>query len=396
MYTVAFDYLMVDGTLPRFGDATTTGISTRNLAAAYHAWREPAFRSLLANKHTWDSVLYGIDPPPDSDGLPAAGNLLKTGAGHGILRIDGSTGPQSAVLAFGPFGGGHGHFDKLSFVHFAMGTELGHDPGRAQSQAYRLPVHRNWYRPTISHNAVMVDRTSQGPAAGEADLFIDSPELAAVMAHTRQAYEGTLHRRLLALRPGYLLVVDELIAEDGASHLYDWLYHQRGDAVSVTGETSATDVAGYGVGFEYIDDARVGETARFTRATFQVGADQVQVTVDAGGDAQILTGTGVGKSVEERIPLLFVTREGVGAHFATVIEAVPKGETAQVTSVEMTPDIAGRWVVRVTFAGGAEDLFDYSHSEDPREVAGVSTTARLLTLRIEDGQATILAEANRL
>lgn len=392
MYTVALDYLMVDGTLPRFGDATTTGIPSANLAAAYEAWGDPAFLPLLGEKPTWDSVLFGIDLT-GGESPASGGNLLKPGAGHGILRVDGPTGPQSAVLAFGPFGGFHGHFDKLSFVHFALGTELGHDPGRAQSQAYRLPVHKNWYRPTIAHNTVLVDRTSQGEAAGAAELFVDLPEVAAVMAHTSEAYEGTMHRRLLALRPSYLLVVDELVNLDGASHVYDWLYHSRGESVTVDATMAAADVSDLGVGFEYIDAAQVGESGRFVRATFGIGADQAQVIVDAGGDGQVLQGTGVGKSVEERIPLVFVTREGTGAHFAAVIEAVPAGGEATVSGVEMTREEVGRWVVRVTRSDDAVETFAYSAQEVSREVEGVSTEARLLCLRSAAGKVTTLCEA---
>ena len=418
MYTVALDYRMVDGTLPRFGDALTTGIPGSHVISAYHTWKDSAFVPLLPQKPNWETVLYGIDVDALAAGRASGeareaavaassvhagkgtglepGNLLKEGAGHGILRIDGPDGPQSAVLAFGPFGGFHGHFDKLSFVHFALDTELAHDPGRSGSQAYRLPVHRNWYRPTISHNAVLVDRVSQGEAAGEAELFIDTSELAAVMARTREAYEGTLQRRLLALRPRYLLVVDELIAEDGKAHTYDWLYHQLAESVTVETSMTSADVSGHGVGFEYIDQAQVGQQTGRVRARFGVGADAAQVIVDAGGDAQVLTGTGVGKSVEERIPLLFVTRQGVGAHFAAVVEPVAAGHGDRVQDVEMTRGAAGDWVVRVTLADGTQDLFAYNAGDGAREVEGVSTSARLLCLTSGSDATRKLAEATAL
>ena len=72
-----------------------------------------------------------------------------TGAGHALLF----EGDCSLALTFGPFGGFHGHFDKLSFVWFGKGRELGVDPGRARSQAYRLRIHREWYRATLSHKS---------------------------------------------------------------------------------------------------------------------------------------------------------------------------------------------------------------------------------------------------
>lgn len=395
MYTVALDYRMVDGTLPRFGDATTTGIPAR-FEAAWHAWRDPAFAPLLAEKPTWEAVLYGRQAVTEETPR-APGSLLREGAGHGILRVDGPSGPASAVLTFGPFGGFHGHFDKLSFIHFALGTELAHDPGRSASQAYRLPVHKNWYRPTISHNTVLVDREPQAEAAGEAELFVDSPDLAAVMARTDEAYESTLHRRLLALRPSYLLVVDELLSEKDTSHTYDWLYHQRGQSVTTSSVMTSGDVANYGAGFEYISDAQVGQSERFVQAEFEVDAHRSQVLVDAGGRAEILTGTGVGKSVEQRIPLLHVTRQESGAHFAAVIEAVAEGDSPRITSVKMEYEAGGRWAVRVTGADGSQDLFNYSAEDNARQVEGTTTSARLLCLESVDAGAWIkIAEAAAL
>ena len=47
MHTVALAYRMADGTLPRFGDATTTRIPGSRYEAAYHHWREPSFLALL-------------------------------------------------------------------------------------------------------------------------------------------------------------------------------------------------------------------------------------------------------------------------------------------------------------------------------------------------------------
>ena len=115
--------------------------------------------------------------------------------------MDGPEGTASAVLTYGPFGGGHGHFDKLSFVYFAMGEEQGYDPGRSRSQAYRLPVHRNWYRATVGHNTVAVDRESQEGVEGALELFLSNSKVSAAAANTDLAYEGVMHHRLVVLRP---------------------------------------------------------------------------------------------------------------------------------------------------------------------------------------------------
>ncbi len=383
MYTVALDYQMVDGTLPRFGDATTTRIPAANFEVAWHQWQDPAFHALLTETLSFAAVLYGRRAQVASLGSSAVGSVLKEGPGHAVLRIDGPSGPASAVLAFGPFGGFHGHFDKLSFVSFAMGQELAHDPGRAVSQAYRLPVHHDWYRPTISHNTVLVDRMSQEGASGVAEVFLHNGNLAAAVARTEAAYPGIVHRRLLLQRPSYLLIADELHATDGATHTFDWLYHQRGDVVTSSQATQTADVAGYGAGFDYIQDARVGSGDGAVHATFAVGADRTQVTIDDSAPVEVLVGTGVGGSVEDRVPLLHVTRSGRSAHFAAIVEPLRDGAVAGVEAVSMIHGAQGTWTVRVRFTDGAEEIFDHDAGGTTRVVEGIGVSAQLACLRRE-------------
>ena len=74
-------------------------------------------------------------------------------AGHAILRTRGDAG-LTAAMTFGPYGGFHGHFDKLSFVFFGFGqgTGRGSRPGPQPGlppahpqqlvQGHDLPQHR--------------------------------------------------------------------------------------------------------------------------------------------------------------------------------------------------------------------------------------------------------------
>jgi hypothetical protein len=110
MFTVALDYRMADGTLPRFGDATTTRIPGQRYEAAFHHWRDPALLSLLPDRPTWDSVMFGRTEKPGQASTPTAGSL-KLGAGHALLRA----GSATAAFTFGPFGGFHGHFDAVIY-----------------------------------------------------------------------------------------------------------------------------------------------------------------------------------------------------------------------------------------------------------------------------------------
>ena len=385
MHTVAMDYQMADGTLPRFGDATTTRIPGWSYEVAYHQWKEPAFLSMLPKSPTWQSILLGRVENPESAGkIGEFQSSLKEGAGHGILKAEGKNGKSSAVLTFGPFGGFHGHFDKLSFVYFGLGKELGYDPGRALSQAYRLPVHRDWYRATISHNTVMVDRKSQEGMEGKLELFIASPEFSAVAANVDKAYKDIMHRRLLILRPDFLIVADALEANDGKEHLFDWIYHNLGDKITSDIANQAGEIP-KGQGFEYIQDMLIGTTDGIIRAFVNMGDDKVQIIVNDEAGSKVLIGTGVGESVLHRVPLLFVNRSGEKAYFVSVIEPVPSGNQGQVKSIKFEKHKTSGYLIFVELQDGSEELYSYDPDGNTRKVEGMETNSKLFCLRREKG-----------
>jgi hypothetical protein len=383
MYTVALDYVMADGTIPRSADATTQRIPGSRYETAYHQWPDPAFLDVLPGEPTWESVMYGRKTFSDSEKKESWSSVLKEGAGHAILRANGPEGLSSAVLAYGPFGGGHGHFDKLSFVYFALGQEQGYDPGRAKSQAYRLPIHGDWYRATTSHNTVLVGRQSQEGVTGNLELFFTNDELSAAAANTDLAYEGVIHHRLLVLRQDYLLVADVLKSTDGVVRTFDWMYHNLGE--SITSE-QATDqvVAGDGQGFEYLEDCRRGEATGPVEASITHGDHSIRVIVAEDGESGVMIGTGPGESVMHRVPTLFVTREGGAAQFAAAIDANTNGRLT-VKSV-VSESVGGGLVVTVVLTDGGVEMYGYDPSGSERSVAGTTTSARLICLeKDEDG-----------
>ncbi|MBD3183508.1 hypothetical protein GF312_14530 [Candidatus Poribacteria bacterium] len=379
MYTVAMDYQMADGTLPRFGDATTTGIPGRLYEAAYNHWNEPVFLSVLPEPPTWDSILYGRTENPDSAASkPQLTSTLKEGAGHAILQSNGDKGRSSAVMTFGPFGGFHGHFDKLSFVYFGMDMELGYDPGRARSQAYRLPVHRNWYRATTSHNTVLVDRTSQQGVAGKYDLFVTNSRVSAAAAYTNDAYGDVTHHRLIVLRPDFLVVFDML--KSNHEHTFDWIYHNLGKDISCPAALQADDVP-EGQGFEYIQDIKTGITDKTIKAVVLMDETRVEIMVNAEADSGVMTGTGVGESIKHRVPLIFVTRKGKETKYAAVIEPVMEGQEGKIQDIKIT-DIG----IVVEMKNGDMELYSYSPEGVSRNIEGINTESKLLCLYKKAGQ----------
>ncbi len=340
MFTVALDYAMPNGRFPRFGDDTDTSIAgvAGDLEYAYRAYQDPAMLPYLAASPNRESIMFGrtLGPP---QALPQLPSKLFPAAGHAILRTRGEAN-LAAAITFGPYGGFHGHLDKLSFVLFSGARELGYDPGRARSQAYRLPIHRDWYKATLSHNTVLVDRKPQQPAAGKLVFFATTPDYAAVVTDCGEAYPGVRQRRLLCLTPTYLVVFDDL--QSDAPHRYDWSYHNHATGVSC-------DVADQPVerldpdfrGQEYLQHLQQGQTDQPLRVRFTDALGDTLLLVaqtpdnSSSGDTTITIADGVGASVVERIPLALVTRHGNTTQFAAVIAPTTAQLPAPVSAVHL-------------------------------------------------------------
>ena len=353
MFTLPVRYTMANGRLPRFGDDVNSRATGRGrlMEPAHAAYGDEGILALLPAKPTWESVMLGRDVKKrgEAAGLESA---VYSAAGHAILRTRGAAGLTAAV-AFGPYGGFHGHFDKLSFVFFGHGRELGVDPGRARSQAYRLPVHKNWYKATSGHNAVVVDGRSQEGVEGKLEAFSAGADYAAVGASCDKAYEGVKHSRTLVMTPTYLLVVDRLSADK--ARRYDWIYHNRGSKAVCDAAATPGKLAKPFQGAEYIRNVRRGTADDPVRVRFvDKGLTTHLVMAEARGSG-VAVGDGLLASVMDRVPVTVVTRKGEVALYACAIEPVLEGAEPGVASVR-TEEKPGALVVTVERGGAADVL----------------------------------------
>jgi hypothetical protein len=349
MFTLPARYAMADGSLPRFGDdVQSSPRSTMYLAEpAWQALEDPALEALVPSQPTLQGVLFGCQAGGRGAPQPSGSDVFH-GAGHAVLRTAGEAG-LTAAMTFGPYGGFHGHYDKLSFVFFGFGRELGVDPGRAASQAYRLPVHHDWYKATIGHNAVLVDAAPQKPAEGRLEAFAAGPAYAAAVASCDVAYPGVHHRRMLCMTPSYLLVLDDLASD--RPHRYDWIYHSRGTAARCEAAAGDGKLAETCPGQEYVQNVKAGATDQAVRIEFAGSAVTTYLTAAAGPKTEVRTGDGVGASIMDRVPLAVITRSGERARFACVLEPVAKGARPAVTAVSAEEVPAG---IRVAVQRGGE------------------------------------------
>lgn len=327
MFVLPTQYTMPGGSLPRFGDdVNSSALRVPNLMEpAFAAYGDARIAAVLPTEPNWHSVLLGRRADAQRSVASPARSVVFEGAGHGILRGGGAFGLTTAQT-FGPFGGFHGHFDKLSFVFFALGQELGVDPGRARSQAYRLPIHRDWYRASLSHNVVLVDRVSQAGAAGERVFFGAEGGYSALATRSSEAYPGVEHARLLCQTPTYLLVLDFLTAE--GERQFDWVYHNRGTAVRSSLETTPAAFEQPFAGLEYLEGLRGGVVKDDVQVEFIGPAVSTHLHMRGEWDDRLFLATGPGASIEERIPMVMLSRRGFRTMFASVLEPVPAGQAS--------------------------------------------------------------------
>jgi oligo-alginate lyase len=336
MYLLAFDYLMADGSLPRFGDAVNDSPDDPVVnEPAYAVYRDKRLLSALPDRPTWETILSGRKPGIKPEPAQPASKLIP-GSGHAILATNGP-GKLTAAISFGPYGGFHGHFDKLSFVFFGFRQELGVDPGRAASQAYRLPVHRDWYKATTGHNGILVDGQPQQEAEGRLLSFASTPSHAAVTADAGPAFGNISQRRFLLLGPTYLLVVDELRAKDGKEHLFDWIYHNKGLNASCSLPETRAGLGEIPPGYSYFKDIRSYKVDKEEPIEINFQAEQISTRLTMPGDKgdEVFTATGPLSSIADRVPATIVRRKGNIVHFITVIEPVVQPTQPDVRGVNL-------------------------------------------------------------
>lgn len=132
-------------------------------------------------------------------------------------------GQNAVMLKFGPHGGWHGHFDKLSFILWGNGEVLSEDPGCC---GYGNPKHFGWYKNTLSHNTLSADGVRQEAATGRLLAFRRKKGWSAVLADAGEAIPGAKVRRAIALSGDVIL--DFMTAEAPSERDWEWAFHSRG------------------------------------------------------------------------------------------------------------------------------------------------------------------------
>ena len=160
---------------------------------------------------------------PEGAGPWHPGSVLLAEQGLAVLRA----GDRYVSLEAGPWGGGHGHPDRLHLTLFSAGVHWLPDPGTGSYVEDSL----FWYRSTLAHNAPRLGGVSQTPGRATCERFEENDH-----------WSWTLGRfndltRCVVAGPGYVIDLVELTGRE--ERLLELPWHLAGE-VEIAGANWTT------------------------------------------------------------------------------------------------------------------------------------------------------------
>ncbi|MBB6048259.1 heparinase II/III domain-containing protein [Armatimonas rosea] len=342
LYLAAIRMALPGGQLPAFNDSNAaTAMSNPLYETAFVRFQDPQLALPLTTspRKTLPAFLAGAPPLPAtaSQTLPSE---VFAAVGYAYLRAPGAT----LILKYGPHGGGHGHADKLNTVFFAGGKTLLDDPG---TSVYGIPAHLGWYKTTLAHNTFVQAETNQAPATGRLLDFKTGTGWAAALADAGAAYEGTtLQRAAFLLGSDTAVFVDH--AEQKAPGLLDLAIHPSFEPKSWLMQPGDVQSLPDKPGYRYLQAAK--QTSSFSSYTDSSGFALSLVPLTT--PTRYVIATGMGKSSEDRVPILLARTVEKSARWVWAI--APRGTTLTARTrgeevlVEVNTPGKRSWQLRVT------------------------------------------------
>lgn len=301
------------------------------------------------------------------NGKAINGSTLFPTSGYAILRADASNPDAPAVnLTYGPYGGGHGHPDKLAVSFYANGEIALPDIGRYW---YENPMHQAWAKQTIAHNTVTVDRRSQKPMnvagmsewadavpgdGGVLHSFIATKGLQVARASSNKAVDGVTLDRTVALFGGAL--IDVFDVSSAATHTYEYALHVNGKFLtSDTALMLDPEKPGKAFGYEYLKNIKSAAVPGQWITTWNTagGSGLYIATLGPGGKA--LVADAPGNPDNTIIPMLVLRRGARNTRFFTI--ALPFKNPADVSGIHVSGDIKLEYVETAKEAAPAGVMF---------------------------------------
>ena len=213
---------------------------------------------------------------------PGETSLTFPYAGWAVMRSGWTRDARFLMMECGPFGYGHQHEDKLSFVLHAFGARLVFDAG---SYAYDASDMRRYVLSARGHNVIHVDGMEQNRRGGPRDGYVVKEPVAMAWS-TDERYDfaagtygrlpeeawgkdrkrGIIHtRRVLFIKPDWWLICDTVEPDDNEEHLYESTFHLDADDASVDPDTLAVSTRRSGAQLIVIPLRQAGLAARIVK-----------------------------------------------------------------------------------------------------------------------------------
>ena len=322
-----------DGTLPNFNDSGYTSLASES------AWYDIGYRLFKDARYLTvaprtgrglESLLWGA--PEFAAGMAAPlGSELLTSSGIAILRAQGSD--RTLAVKFGPHGGGHGHFDKLSFISYAGGARQAADAG---TQAYGAQTHNTWDKMTVAHNTISVDGKPQAESTGKLLEWNPGAQATEIRLSAGPVYPGVEMERTLVHTAEYTLDIADARSVDGAAHQFDWVYHNFGSLSTPLPRTPYMGLPRAN-GYQHLTDAKASVTGDEWLATFGQARGGTRVRMLGAAETTVVTGQGLGPDLRVAVPFVMARRSGPAARFVALYDA--GGDGPAVSVVESRPGV---------------------------------------------------------
>ena len=330
---------MPDLVLPNFNDSGSVALRSHAdlYELAFARYTNAAYVPLLAGSDRRGrlALLYGTPQLPTAGKLPTLGSRNSPASGYAILQQGQGSDATWLCLKYGPHGGGHGHPDKNTFVLYARGEILAPDAG---THAYGSPLHGGWDKTTLAHNTLVVDEVSQAPATGKCLAFGTERGVDYAVTEAGPIHPGVRFVRTAALLSSNLVVfVDQVQADQ--PHTFDLAYHQAGTWEDLpAGQPWAPPAV---AGYQYFTGTttRSNPVGGLTCQTKSAAAWHPAITLAGGEPTEVLTGYGILKTTEDKVPMLVQRRRAQTTAFAWAVALDGASVALRVSAVN---DAAGK------------------------------------------------------
>jgi hypothetical protein len=293
---------------------------------------------------------------------PAKTSYFFPQAGWTVMRSSWDRDALCLVMDAGPFGAGHQHEDKLSFILDAYGSHLVAEDGIFTYDASPM---RKYSLGPAAHNTVFIDGLGENRRAGPRSVMYADPSLPVIWISNKdfdfaQAtfghhegerwgkdhLTGFVHtRRILFVKPLYFVVLDTITppADDTAQHTCDAVFHLDATDATIDPTTCAVTTADH---------------QRRTLAILPLNSDNLSVRLVKGQTEPEMQGWISDHAYDQRpVPTVIFTRKSAGpVHLLYVFAPARAGQSSPIASITSgTPDAKSVVSATIKLRDGASD-----------------------------------------